>query len=228
MFGAYQSARLIEFVTEKLRERGITLFDPEAISVNEQSLGDLMRQRNKLFEKAENALLDHKLHPVINPGQEALIVKLAGELLNDSDVLENRLKSKFAIKINDMVERYKNLDLFFLKDKPRQLVLNRLEEASECYVQGYFQACAVLCRAVLETAVKEKLLTKVDKIPKKTFGPLLKISLKLKILSNDEYEKCIKVKTAGDNSVHSFSRCSAKEAFESLCNTKSLLSEIYE
>ena len=91
------------------------------------------------------------------------------------------LYNGFESKINDMVERYKNLNIFFLKDKPQELVLNRLKEAFECYVHGYFQGCAVLCRAVLETAIKEKLRPKVEKIPKIPMGPLLKKALELKI-----------------------------------------------
>lgn len=228
MFEAYKASRLIEFVMEKLRESGTMLFDPEEVSVNDQSMGDLMRRRNKLFQKVENKLLDHKLHPVIDPGHRELIIRVAGELLHDTDTLENRLRKEFENNINDFVQRYKDLNIFFLNAKPRKLVLNRLKEAFECYVHGYFQGCAVLCRTVLETAIKEKLRPKVEKIPKIPMGPLLKMALKLNIVSKDEYEKGLKVKTVGDNSIHSSTRCSAKEAFESLCNTKFLLSEIYE
>ena len=99
MFEAYKASRLIEFVMEKLRESGIMLFDPEEVSVNDQSIGDLMRRRNRLFQKAKNKLLDHKLHPVIDPGHGELIIDEANNV-----AIQSGWDSTFTIRSSTSTE----------------------------------------------------------------------------------------------------------------------------
>jgi hypothetical protein len=210
-------------------------YDLEKITVTtsdedrEKTMGDLHRERIRLQLELQDKLMSHKMEPYIDIGSdhEDFITKVAASLLDNTDMLEDRLRNEFEDKIDSMVRRYKELALFFLKRKPRSLVINRLKEALECYVHGYFQGCAILCRSTLETAVKQKLKEKLGKAPDKTLGKLLADAKILGIISEGDLNLANMVKNIGDDTVHDSSRCSSTEAFESLTKTKFLLNRLF-
>lgn len=43
-----------------------------------------------------------------------------------------------------------------LKDRPPQQVLEFVRRLSRCYIAGFLPECVILCRAILETAVRER------------------------------------------------------------------------
>ncbi len=225
----------IKSVENLLTEKGVIPYDLEKITTTdldgkEKSMGDLHKERNRMQLELEDQLLNHKTIPYVGSDYEDFIAKLAASVLDNPDVLESRLRTEFDSRIEDMLKRYKELSIFFVSEKPRKLVINRLREALECYVYGFFQGCAILCRSTLETALKEKIDEKVS--PKsnkrKTLGPLLADAMKLGIISRKDLELANSVKFFGDESVHDSKRCSASEAFESLTKTKLLLSILYQ
>ena len=192
-------------------------------------MSDLHQERLQAQVDLKDKLLDHKTVPYVGAGNEDFILKVAASVLRDADELESRLRSDFDARIDDMTKRYRDLSLFFVNEKPRQLVVNRLREALDCYVYGFFQGCAILCRSTLETALREKMekqSLKPDR--KKTLGPLLEDAMKFGIISNKDEELANKIKTIGDESVHDLRRCSSSEAFESLTKTKLLLNILYQ
>jgi hypothetical protein len=227
----------IETIEKLLKENHNIPYDLDEIVVTNddendkgKTMGDLHRQRIGMQQQLQDRLLTHKIEPYIGSDHEGLISKVAAAMLNSSDFLEDRLRTEFEDRIDKMVKRYKELNVFFVKQKPRNLVLNRLREALECYVHGYFQGCAVLCRSTLETALREKLKEKLGREPgiSKTLGPLLDEAMKLGIISGDGVELGGKIKTIGDETAHEPKRCSPSEAFQSLSNTKLLLNILYE
>lgn len=226
----------IEAVEKMLKEKGMIPYDPESITVAtsdegcEKSLGDLHREHLRLQMELRDKLLSHKMEPHISLSSdyEDFITKIAASLIDNTDVLENQLRNEFEDKIDNMVKRYKELGVFFVKRKPRGLVISRLKEALECYVDGYFQGCAILCRSAVETAIKQKFKEKLGKEPNKTLGKLLADAKKFKIVPEEDIDLADKVKTIGDNSVHDSYRCSSTEAFEALTKTKVLLNRLYQ
>lgn len=223
----------IESVEEMLKEKGMVPYDLEKITVTtsdedrEKTMGDLHRERIQLQLELRDRLLSHKMEPYVVSDHEDFITKVAASLLDNTDMLENHLRNEFEDKINNMVRRYKELGLFFVKRKPRSLVINRLKEALECYINGYFQGCAILCRSTLETAIKQKLKEKLGKEPDKTLGKLLADAKIFGIISEGDLNLANTVKTIGDDTVHNSNRCSSTEAFESLTKTKFFLNRLY-
>ena len=227
----------IEAVENLLKEKDKMPYDLEGITVStsdendsEKTMGDLHRQRLGLQQELQDRLMTHKMEPYIVSDHEEFITKIAASILDNPDVLESHLRTEFDAKIDDMLKRYRELSFFFVKEKPRKLVINRLKEALECYVYGFFQGCAILCRSSLETALREKIKEKLHRAPskRKTLGPLLDDAMKFGIISIKDDKLANKVKSIGDESVHDSRRCSSSEAFESLTKTKLLLNILYQ
>jgi hypothetical protein len=224
---------IIEKVENLLKEKGEIPYDLESITVgyngDEKTMGVLHKQLLEMQYELSDRLMTHKMEPYIGTEHEEFISKVAAAMLENADILEDRIRTEFEDEIANMMKRYKELNVFFVKQKPRNLVINRLKEALECYVHGYFQGCAILCRATLETALREKMKAKIGREPNKskTLGPLLEDAMKLGIISRDD-KLANKVKSIGNESAHDSKRCSPSEAFESLTNTKLLLNILYQ
>lgn len=216
-------------VEEFLKERKMIPYGVEDISVGGRTMGDLQRQHLAMQHQLTDILLDHKMEPCAGSNDEDLIAKVAASLLNSPDILEDRLRKEFEKQIGESVKRYSELTIFFSQNKPSPLVLSRLREALQCYVHGFFQGCAILCRSTVETALRERIkhLNSQEK-SRITLGPLLGAALKNGIISKADYDLAETVKKCGDESVHDYKKCSPSEAFESLNNTKILLNSWYQ
>lgn len=235
MVAIFNISLKIEAVENLLKEKDKMPYDLEGITVttseendSEKTMGDLHRQRLGLQQELQDRLMTHKMEPYIGSDHEDLIAKVAAAMLNNTDIIEDRLRGEFEDEIDSLIKRYGELNMFFVKQKPRKLVINRLKEALECYVHGFFQGCAILCRSTLETAIKEKMKEKLGKEPDKTLGKLLVEAKKLGIISKDDDLFTDRVKAIGDDTVHDSSRCSSAEAYESLAKTKFLLNRLYQ
>lgn len=229
-----QISVVIDAVENILREKGMMPYDLEKVTTTdsdgkEKTMSDLHQEHLQAQLDLKNKLLDYKTVPYVGEGNVDFILKVAASVLRDSDVLESRLRSDFDARIDDTVKRYRDLSLFFVNEKPRKLVITRLREALECYVYGFFQGCALLCRSTLETAVREKMeKRRLNPKKRKTLGPLLEDATKFGIISKKDEELANKIKSIGDESAHDFKRASSSEAFESLTKTKLLLNILYQ
>ena len=230
-----QISSIIDAVENILRNKGMMPYDLENITATdsdgkEKTMSDLHQERMRAQLDLREKLLDHKTSPYLGTDHKDFITKVADAVLNDPDVLENRLRSDFDAGSGDTVKRYRDLSLFFVNEKPRQLVINRLREALECYVYGFFQGCALLCRSTLETALREKFEEKLGQRSRqrKTLGPLLDDAMRFGIISKNDHEVANKIKSIGDESAHDLKRVSSSEALESLTKTKFLLRILYQ
>jgi len=225
---------IIESIEKELKKQGVPAYDLNELVTDvdgtEKSMGDLHKDRLRAQLDLKEKLLKHKTVPYVYCGDRNFIAKVAAAILDNTDLLEEHLRTEFDDRIDDMVKRYRELSLFFVKGKPRQLVINRLREATECYVYGLFQGCAILCRSTLETALREKYEQKLGCRPddRKTLGPLLDDAIKCGIISEINSDLAYKIKSIGDEAAHDLRRCSSSEAFESLDKTKLLLNILYQ
>jgi len=226
------TSQTIAALENLLKEKNQQIYDLEGITVSdendiEMTMGDLHRKRRRLLQELQGRLSAHKLQPYVGSDYEDIIAKIAAAMLDDADMLENQLRREFEDKVGSLIKRYGELNIFFLKQKPRNLVLKRLKEALECYVHGFFQGCAILCRSTVEVAIKEKINKKIGKKPDKTLGRLFDDAKKLRIMQDEDIALAERVKSIGDNTVHESSRCSSEQAYESLTKTKILLNRLY-
>jgi hypothetical protein len=193
-----------------------------------QSLEDLIRQAGEIIEEITKRLLAHKTKPFIGMEKiEGLILSAAASLLDGPYILEERLSAQFNKNLDGIVKRYSNLPLFFVEEKPSKLVLNRLKEAINCYVQGLYQSCAIMCRAVFETAIREKIKNETGTVRDVTLGKLLSDARRFGVLTEEDYKTGLELKDIGDTAVHAPRRCSVEEAYKSLEITKNLLNKLH-
>jgi len=172
-----------------------------------------------IFSTRNLAFLDDKALDIAN---------VAASLLDDTDFLEERLRTEFENKIDNTVERYRKLGFLYLEEKPRSLVIDRLKEAIKCYIQGFYQSCAIMCRAVLETAIKQKIKDEYGTVGDVSLGILLDKAKSYKVITEEDFKLGWQVKEIGDNTVHKSRRCSPEKSYEALIKTKNLLNRLYK
>jgi len=85
------------------------------------------------------------------------------------DAKENDLlRTAFAMELLEMVEpavaRATHLRECVVESSSSEEADRYLDEASRCYFYGMFTACAVMCRSVLEEAIKQKLPAQLSKL----------------------------------------------------------------
>ncbi len=212
----------------KVRLENRPVYTGSRKQIGDQSLGDLFRQGEEIREELTKRLLAYKTRPYIGMDKlEGIIVSTAASLLHDSHILEERLRTQFKKNLDGIVKRYKKLPMFFVEEKPSKSVLNRLREAINCYTQGYYQSCAIMCRAVLETAIRGKIKNKTGTVRDVTLGKLLGDAKRFGFMTEEDYKMGLEVKDIGDAAVHDAKRCSTEEAYKSLEKTKVLLNKLF-
>jgi hypothetical protein len=73
----------------------------------------------------------------------------------DEDAIDAELTNELVEKLPEAVYRASRLPPMSLGQMPKEDVKHFFNEAHNCYLYGYNVACAVLCRAILESALKE-------------------------------------------------------------------------
>jgi hypothetical protein len=131
------------------------------------------------------------------------------------DALDQHYAEKIIDKLESVVSRASRLQRLELKGIPKRSVQIYFEEAHRCYLYGFNLACAVMCRAILESALKaryepeeETTARKPSKeLPpnKRKYSPILKWldrAQEEKILDGSRVEAGENIKDAGDWAVH--------------------------
>jgi hypothetical protein len=151
------------------------------------------------------------------------------------DALDQRFTEEMIEKLEKVVSRASGLQKFQLESIPERRVQIYFEEAHRCYLYGFKVASAVMCRAILESALKETIDPKGELRPKnRGESHILKMINKAKIygrLSDPLSEWAAEVKDAGDSAVHDV------EAFERdypagrlediLCKARKVVESLY-
>lgn len=116
-------------------------------------------------ERAESRELRHVIHSLISREIKARLeprldaLSELGEEIPDAAV-DNRLDEYFTVQllasVAGVVRRWKTLGPLLVVSLPSARVNAYMREATTCYLHGLFNAAAVLARAVLEFALKEK------------------------------------------------------------------------
>lgn len=133
--------------------------------------------------------------------------------------IEQHFAHEFVTKLPKIVERAASLDEIGDEEIAKSLVPSRVKEyfaeAHRCYLYGFPVACAVLCRAILESALEEvidpdgrigQLLRDEAKKPGKEkqsyIGWLIEEAAKKHILIDDRPKCAIEVRDAGNDAIH--------------------------
>jgi len=153
------------------------------------------------------------------------------KVLDDLDAFYAR---KVLSTLPRIVARAARLDEMGLKGVPAD-VQWYFEEAHQCYLHGFQVACAVLCRAILASALEnvcdQKGTIKKSVEPGESyFKALVEKARGDGLLTDDRPEWAIKIRDAGNDAIHNFplfkQRWSTKRD-EILLNTRKVLLDLY-
>jgi len=141
-------------------------------------------------------------------------------------------------KIDSIVRRASALQRIDLKGISDRSLLNYFEEAHSCFLYGFRIAAAVLCRAILETALKQ-LIDPKGAIERKMeeegsrgdsyFRKL--VTAAGSRLRDDHPKRALNVRDAGGYAIHNLSRFNqrypADKASQILDDTRMVLLDLY-
>jgi hypothetical protein len=153
-----------------------------------------------------------------------------------ADALDAAFAAEVLGKLPEIVSRAAHLDEMNLEGVPDS-VRRYFDEAHRCYLYGFDVACAVLCRAILESALKASVDPKgliERKVPKERyFNELVENAKQLQDPHDgrDDQPCAFDVKHAGNWAIHNLSRFNreygGERLHEVLANTRKVLLDLY-
>ncbi len=154
--------------------------------------------------------------------------------------LDNRLDEYFTVlalaSVTGTVRRWKKLHEVPVALLPSDIVRNSLRQATTCYLHRMYDASAVLCRATLEFALKER-LGALDGNGKRDLEDLIRFAQRTEangkpILSADLAAKAHDIRIRGNeaihNAVHRGISVTEPEALKLIGDTGRILTYLYD
>lgn len=154
---------------------------------------------------------------------------------NIEDALDAAFAEEVLGKLPKVVDWALHLDEVTIDRVPNEDVKLYFEEAHRCYLYGFHVACAVLCRAILASAL-ENLCDRKRKIRNRVphgqsyFKALVEKAAGDGLLEDDRPEWAIKIRDAGNDAIHNlllFRQRWSNKVDEILLNTRKVLLDLY-
>ncbi len=138
-------------------------------------------------------------------------------------------------KLPKMLDRTLRLDEISLGGVPNEDVKRYFYEALRCYLYGFRIACAVLCRAILASALESvcdpKGIIRKGVAPGDSyFGALVVKAKQGGLLTDDRLDCAIKVRDAGNDAIHDFPKFQhrwSNKLDEIVVDTRKVLLDLY-
>lgn len=161
------------------------------------------------------------------------------------DLLDRKYAKEVLGKLSKIVRRVSALETLDIQGIPNERTRRYFEEAHRCYIYGFPVACAVLCRAIIESSLQEAIDLRQSLQNPKTVLPgdldahagklelLIARAKQLGLLSDDGRDCADDVRNAGNWAVHphSFEKFNQHYGTEGVAqvvaNTRKVLQELY-
>lgn len=155
--------------------------------------------------------------------------------VGEADSIEAALAEEILGKLPKAVDRASDLDGMNLGRIPVEHLKRYFEEAHRCYLFGFNIACAVLCRAIVDTALQNVVdpqkLIKSRLKPQDSYIEEMAIEAgRGGILTDDRPECVIAVRDAGNTAIHGypeFERTWLPRLGEIVDHTRKILLDLY-
>ncbi len=165
----------------------------------------------------------------IAAGQKSLVPEAVSGAESHLDALDRYYSDEILEKLDGIVSRASVLDRVGLEIDPNRRVQFLFEEAHRCYLYGFYLACAVFCRAILEGALKE--VADPQAQTNQSIHDMIGVAVEKHLLTEDRPRCAREVAKAGNRAIHDpgmFDRdYSAEKVEEILINTRKVLEELY-
>lgn len=158
--------------------------------------------------------------------------------VGEADSIEAALAEEILGKLREAVDRASTLDGMNLGRIPVEHLKRYFEEAHRCYLFGFNIACAVLCRAIVDTALQnvvdpQKLIKLRLKSLKSQDSYIAEMAIEAArggILADDRPECVIAVRDAGNAAIHDYPEFERKwlpRLGEIVDQTRKILLDLY-
>ena len=137
-------------------------------------------------------------------------------------------------KLPDVIFGTSDIQTSFVNDLPSREILERLEEAYECFQYGFYQACIAMCRSVLEYSLKERL--KVLEVPLRVdymrrggeLAAIIKQAEEIKLLSSGLARNAHEIRERGNSVLHRRSAATRDLCWNTLQKMRHILARLYK
>ena len=137
----------------------------------------------------------------------------------------------FAIEavsnLDPLVERFMELKAMFIHNKPPKEARKHLIEATQCYLQGFYQASIIICRSVVEYVLNKELKKKKQHGDFRNLHKIIDNAFKEKIIDSPLCGVAHSVRKAGRDAIHRKRFFSDKDALKYLEGTQGILKHVY-
>jgi hypothetical protein len=149
--------------------------------------------------------------------------------LGQLESLDSRYSHEVLEVLGKIIVRVGTLDMLPLLSIPNRSVQLACEEAHRCYLYGFRIACAALCRATVESSLKESLEVGGGKYSIE-FNDLLQLPAAKAILG-DLWSFADQTRRAGNDAIHDATKFerqySSDKVQELLLNTRRIVEHLY-
>ena len=171
-------------------------------------------------------LVNSKLKPLTDSKKN--LQEFVGQIskISKEDFVNRYLTIKALSSVPDQVRRWNRVKEALLGAKPGTKVEAYYWEAATCFLYGFFNAVAVLSRAVLEFALEDALKSLGSGLPE-NLESRIKFAGQARILSPELVSIAHRIRINGKDAIHKGGVGEAK-AWESLTGTLQILEHIYK
>ena len=143
--------------------------------------------------------------------------------------LEKIIDTEFLIAENGIKARREKIGLLFITKTTTKIIDRLYEQAVNCYIDGNFDACCIMCRAIVERALKEickEKLKRRDDFEKYTLHDLIEFCRKFNLTEGQTLKLAENIRKQGKDSIHSEVLADEENAITSLRETQAFLRDV--
>lgn len=137
----------------------------------------------------------------------------------------------FAIEaicnLDPLIERFMELKAIFIQNKPPKEAREHLTEATQCYLQGFYQASVIVCRSVVECVLSKELRKRGQNTDRLNLEQKIDNALKEQVIDPFLCIRAHSVRKSGNAAVHRAKFFSRKDALKCLEGMQSILKHVY-
>ena len=143
------------------------------------------------------------------------------------DATDHYFSRRLLSEVSAMVDRWRQLRAVSVALLPGDKVAGYLREAINCYVQGFPVSAAILCRAILEFTLQERLAGLGGlKGDHPDLEGLIRLAGWAKLLSAEGLGNADRVRVRGNSALHK-AACTDQEALTQIQETREILLQLY-
>jgi hypothetical protein len=207
-----------------MREKQCQLEDVPAILAAEAYLVERVTELEGSFYREKPRIMVAE-----GAGFQWLLERLADKYETETG-LADHLHVEMFTQLPEILRRARKVRPLVLGQEVPPGLGRRYREAVQSYLSGHAIACCVLCRAVVETALKEALEQRTGErvsFDYRTLGPLIDDSEKLRLLPAEIVKRCREIKRLGDDGAHGDSALTLDEAHQALAAAQQVLKSVF-